>query len=347
MNGTNLSIVVPCYNTEKYIPDCLDSILGQKGDLVHRKVKVICVDDASKDGTNKVLRKYSEKYKNIVLISNSKNHGVSVARNIGIVNSADARGVMFVDSDDMIGAITNERSVPHFFNQYHLQYLLEESFRSDVGISVGSMVKMSEDGKLYVPDQWAYMDRGSYDSSDLYYNCTFAARHISSCNKIHDAKILMKTGNMFTPGLSYYEDALFSIKYLLRMQYPSVSYVQDTRYVYRKREDSLIHDKSPRALVKFFYDKGFYYADVLSYINHLPKSIDRERIYKHFARMFGCMADEIEPRKTNKTKLALERLSDCLPKACGSCQELICNQKCRDKKSLNKSIQMFHCFLTR
>ncbi len=94
----DLSVIVPIYNVEKYLEECLESIIAIKG----IKTQIICVDDCSTDDSNHILRKY-EKYKNIEIKKNKKNLGLAATRNEGM-KYADGRYVLFVDSDDYINA---------------------------------------------------------------------------------------------------------------------------------------------------------------------------------------------------------------------------------------------------
>lgn len=96
-----LSIIIPIYNDEKYIEECLDSCLSQ--DLPLEEYEIICVDDGSTDQTPKILSEYSKKYSNIVPIY--KKHGVQYGngRNIGLEH-ANGNYVWFVDHDDFVEA---------------------------------------------------------------------------------------------------------------------------------------------------------------------------------------------------------------------------------------------------
>ncbi|MDC6352769.1 glycosyltransferase [Zeaxanthinibacter sp. PT1] len=93
-----LSIVIPCYNMERYLPTCLDSILRQelgKGDF-----EVIIVNDESKDDTLKIARKYEEIHEEITVID-KVNAGVGAARNSGL-DVARGTYVYFLDPDDYL-----------------------------------------------------------------------------------------------------------------------------------------------------------------------------------------------------------------------------------------------------
>lgn len=90
-----ISIIVPVYNTEKYLSECLDSLITQS----YPDVEILCVDDCSTDGSAQILKSYAEKDLRIVPIFLSENHGTSYARKVaGMRCSGDY--VMFCDSDD-------------------------------------------------------------------------------------------------------------------------------------------------------------------------------------------------------------------------------------------------------
>ncbi|MEE5989981.1 MAG: glycosyltransferase [Lachnospiraceae bacterium] len=96
MNKPLISIIVPVYNAEKYLDDCLESLVNQTYD----NTEIILVDDGSSDGSGSICERYAKKDKRIVFIS-KKNGGVGSARNAGL---AVAKGeyVFFCDSDDMV-----------------------------------------------------------------------------------------------------------------------------------------------------------------------------------------------------------------------------------------------------
>lgn len=94
-----LSYVLPCYNVERYITDCLNSIYAQ--DLPEDEFEVICVNDCSTDGTCRIIEEWQIIHPNLHLIHHSKNMHVGIARNTG-VNQAVGGYVCFVDADDYL-----------------------------------------------------------------------------------------------------------------------------------------------------------------------------------------------------------------------------------------------------
>lgn len=96
VKDTLVSIIIPVYNIETYLPKCIDSVLSQS----HRNLQVIIVDDGSTDDTLQIAQLYAGKDDRVELVS-QKNSGVSVARNHGL-EKAEGEYVMFVDGDDWL-----------------------------------------------------------------------------------------------------------------------------------------------------------------------------------------------------------------------------------------------------
>ena len=91
-----LSIIIPCYNVEKYIEECLESVCNDRD----ADIEVICVNDGSTDGTLDILEQWKQKDARVIVI-NQENKGVSVARNQGL-HIAKGKFIYFLDSDDKV-----------------------------------------------------------------------------------------------------------------------------------------------------------------------------------------------------------------------------------------------------
>ena len=98
-----LSVIIPVYNVELYLEDCLESIVTQ----TEKFYEVILVDDGSTDSSKVICERYCRKYANTRLIS-QKNRGLGAARNTGLAN-ATGEYIVFVDSDDYVDLHLNER----------------------------------------------------------------------------------------------------------------------------------------------------------------------------------------------------------------------------------------------
>ena len=99
MGAIKLSIILPCYNVERYIADCLDSLYAQ--DLPEEEYEVICVNDCSTDGTRRIVLDRAALHPNLVLIDHTENLTAGGARNTGI-KAAKGEYFWFVDPDDKI-----------------------------------------------------------------------------------------------------------------------------------------------------------------------------------------------------------------------------------------------------
>ncbi len=95
----DISIIVPVYDVEQYLHRCLDSLLNQECTVSY---EIICVNDASPDGSGDILARYVQEYPDIVhVVTNEVNAGLGVSRNRG-TKHAQGEYVMFVDSDDFV-----------------------------------------------------------------------------------------------------------------------------------------------------------------------------------------------------------------------------------------------------
>lgn len=100
-----ISVIIPVYNVERYLAQCLDSVIRQ----TYENLEIICVNDGSKDGSLKILQEYAHKDTRVRMLD-KKNAGVSSARNDGLA-FAEGSYIMFVDSDDWIEPRTCETAI--------------------------------------------------------------------------------------------------------------------------------------------------------------------------------------------------------------------------------------------
>lgn len=100
-----ISIIVPVYNVEAYLPQCLDSLINQ----TYGNLEIICVNDGSPDGSGEILREYAVRDARVYIIE-QVNQGLSGARNTGL-KYATGEFIMFVDSDDWIDTRTCEIAI--------------------------------------------------------------------------------------------------------------------------------------------------------------------------------------------------------------------------------------------
>jgi len=106
-NVPKISIIIPIYNMEKYLNECLDSVISQ----TLKDIEIICINDGSIDNSLAILKEYEKKDKRIKVI-NQKNNGVAISRNLGI-DISKGEFIAFLDPDDKI---INNNSLENLYN---------------------------------------------------------------------------------------------------------------------------------------------------------------------------------------------------------------------------------------
>lgn len=190
-----LSIIVPVYKVEKYLPRCIDSILAQTfGDF-----ELILIDDGSPDGCGRICDEYAQKDKRIVVI-HQKNMGVSAARNAGL-DIARGRYIGFVDSDDWIE--------PQMY-----EVMMDAIRENGADMAVCGVRYADEDGKFTRADR---LSEGVYSRDGLLEDVFAMPNKLGGgcCNKVFDAS---KTASVrFKVGMTIAEDALYLFDCFMRI----------------------------------------------------------------------------------------------------------------------------------
>lgn len=223
-----LSIIIPMYNAEKYIADCLDSIL--KSDLPKGEYEVIIVNDGSKDKGPKIAQDYVSKHENFRYLT-QENQGQSVARNYGI-KEAQGEYLWFVDSDDKVDSniaeILNkieELGKPELFS-FFLQYV-------------------SEDGHILTK---AFYFPGKYNKLTTGRQAIISGYMPSSaCVFFIKKSLLDKYKLNFYPGI-YSEDS--ELTYRMMAHAETVYFSDFIPYIYIKHENSSITTNSVKNIIK-------------------------------------------------------------------------------------------------
>lgn len=205
----DITVVVPVYNGEKYLPACLDSLVGQS--LSKKKFEVLLIDDGSKDKSAEICKKYAEKY-DIFKYHYKDNSGVSDTRNFGITH-AKGRYITFLDCDDYISSNTLKKLV-NFFDKHS----------DEVDIITYSMVYENEHGKHSVNKRYKLMPE-----TKVYYideNIHIDQTTMNICVKNLDEPVLFDT--RFTMA----EDQFYISGWIARRR--NLGFVKEATYYYRR-----------------------------------------------------------------------------------------------------------------
>ena len=120
----DVSIIIPVYNTEKYLKQCLESLINQKTEF---KYEIICVNDGSTDNSEKILEQFSEDIQHIYI----KNSGPGAARNLAI-QKAKGQYLLFVDSDDYV-------------SENFVQRMTEEAIQNNADVVICNFYRFKTD----------------------------------------------------------------------------------------------------------------------------------------------------------------------------------------------------------
>jgi len=214
-----VSIVIPCYNAERYLAQCLESVLAQS----EADYEVILVDDGSKDGTLAVAKAYAARDARIS-VCHQENAGVCAARNLGL-ERARGEWITFVDSDDLLMPHALETMLSATGDQVDMVVCAHETF--------------DEAGRREtVWPQTRWMDLPGEKKRHA-----AALRLIEGdsvlnimCNKLHRRALIEKEALRLVRGLAIAEDALFNLEAVLCGR--GIAYVNRVTYRYRIHSQS-------------------------------------------------------------------------------------------------------------
>lgn len=212
-----LSVIVPVYRVRAYLPECLDSLLGDAG----ADIEVVAVDDASPDDSGEILARYAATDPRLRVVTLAENVGLGGARNAGLDRAGGAY-VWFVDSDDWLPAST-------------LPAVLHRLATSTPDVLVVDYERVYDDGRRV---RAAIADLFTEPLPDVF---TLAERPALlrslqiACNKVVRRAFLVELGIRFGPGL--YEDTPFSFPLLLAAE--KISVLDRVCYCYRQRRGAI------------------------------------------------------------------------------------------------------------
>lgn len=225
-----VSIIIPIYNVEAYLKECLDSVINQ----TLKEIEIICIDDCSPDNSYLILEEYKKKDNRIKIIRHEINKGLGPARNTGIGN-ANGEYISFIDSDDYIS------------NDF-IENLYKTAKKYDSDIISTLNIKLFFENTTKIEN----MNFNSIDSPFIEFNSIEGESNVNiknqkggtseymfviACNKIYKKDFLIKNDLFFMDIKSGPEDEDLYQRILLVNK--KTSYNHKAVYYYRKRDNSI------------------------------------------------------------------------------------------------------------
>lgn len=218
-----LSVIVPVYNVEKYIEECISSLLNQ----TIKEIEIIVVDDGSCDNSIELVKRFKDKRIKIIY---QENKGLSAARNTGI-REANGDYIVFIDSDDFIDG---ENSLKEMYNI---------AIKYDSDIVIGNAVKYYSENQIETIQRCEveFYER-TLKSKELlgkfYKNNLFL---VPVCFNMYRKRLIEENKLYFKEGILH-EDELFTPQIFIKAN--NISIYPKNFYIYRQRQGSIIHTKN-------------------------------------------------------------------------------------------------------
>jgi glycosyltransferase involved in cell wall biosynthesis len=260
MAGENVvSIIIPVYNGEEFLRQCLDSVVNQS----FQDLEIIIIDDGSKDSSCTICSEYASRDNRIRLVQ-QQNAGVSVARN-NALSMAKGEYITFVDSDDVLTANAIE--------------VMHKAMTPDVDYVIGSHTCIWRVGKR------EYVRRaGLYDLETIRTNISEMDEWLyAPWGKLFRREVIEEHALRFTAGLPLGEDHIFNLQYCKRAR--STAVLSNLVYFYRKG--------GPATTVKYYPNRHEIslaildaYWDFFDGIEYVPLGFKKQLIRDH---LLGCV----------------------------------------------------------
>jgi glycosyltransferase involved in cell wall biosynthesis len=306
-NGKKVSLIIPVYNVEAYLPKCLKSVIAQ----TYKNLEIICVNDASRDKCNKILETYAEEDHRIKIVTHLENRGLSAARNTGLDN-VTGEYICFLDGDDWIDNDYIEK----------LAIAIEQS-GTDIVMNT-NIVMENENGTNEKIKNWNFFDKeigidrkGFFPTKDkMYY--LFHNPYL----QIYKKNFLDKISVRFPEGLIR-EDCCFTLMVLPHIDI--IYLINDSTYHYLHRSTSIMHSSGAKLadiitvwdkIYDYYLENNFLDKFKIDFANTSLSSLEHivstEYDFQRLKNLFMKIKNDILSRKYFYKDYELQYLNDIL-----------------------------------
>ena len=273
-----ISVIIPVYNTEKYLRRCFDSVINQ----TYPNMEMVVINDGSKDNSEKIINEYRNEYPEIISYYSKENTGVADTRNFGI-EKAKGDYIMFLDSDDYIDEA--------LFNH------LETYVNQNIDLIKFKLQRVTRDGKLieFVPGETFENTSGQEGFNKLYGTDVLLD---SPCVYLIKKDIFIKNNLKFKVGTEHEDFGLMPFVIVLAKTMVSVNFYG---YYYVQSDNSITRNEDYSKTFKKAYDALAHYDNAIEHLKKLDlNEITKQNVKIYYTNAIILKTKELQPADQEK-----------------------------------------------
>ena len=254
-----ISIIIPVYNTAKYLKRCFDSVLVQS----YKDFEMVIINDGSTDNSEQIINEYKDKYPDLISYYNKPNTGVASTRNFGI-EKANGEYIMFLDSDDYIDKA--------------LLKTLEQYINKDIDLIKFKLQRVDEEGKtLEIVPGATFEETTGEDGFNKLYSTDVLLD--SPCVYLIKKEIFTQNNLKFAVGTEHEDFGLIPFIIVLAKTMVSVNFYG---YFYIQSDNSITRNEDYKRTIKKAYDALKHYDNAIE----LTKKLNLNKLTKQNIRIY-------------------------------------------------------------
>ncbi len=280
-----LSIIVPVYNTESYLRDCLNSIIKSLPKKLKNNCEILIINDGSTDNSEQIIKEYESKYKFIKYIYQS-NKGLGNVRNIALDNLR-GKYISSIDSDDTVNK--------NFFKE------VNKAIEKNVDVFICDWLSKTDDSKYTT----SAIEYGVFDRLSKYEGILFSSIMPSTCNKVFKKSLFDEL------KISYLEDKFedFSTNPFILLKANTIYYVNKPYYEYYIRSNSIMRSSAGLSMINVLKE---FYLRLDKYKEYVNVDIDLFKYYSVSWRMEDYIFNQLYDLDVKEREKMINYLYDNL-----------------------------------
>lgn len=278
-----LTIVVPVYNTEKYLDKCLKSILKALPHNLINKTEILIINDGSKDNSEQIILKYKNKYPKLINYIKQKNHGLGNVRNVALKN-ANGKYIASIDSDDTINKAFFKEAIPYI--------------KDNVDIIIYNWLSITDTSKFETPAiEWIFNDINKYEG--LLYTTIMP----STCNKIIKKELYDNLNIKFMEDK--YED--LSTNPFIMLSAETIKYINKPYYEYYIRSNSIMRSSAGYSMIDVLKEVD---NRLNKYIEYVNVDIEKFKFYTYSWRIEEFIFNQLYTIDDNELDTFIKKVNE-------------------------------------